>query len=201
MPSLDSSCYGSENLAVGAAGRNTTPRLIPPHRAQSVAKACRATAISRKAVCQVAPALSHSVRLQPAPFGSPSCTSQHARSRHLHRYSYRACIGLPYRIHASLFPLRSIMRYIGKHESRSTWRSRSSGPRWSKRSHGRADTVPVRLVLWCLWPHCPERWPLVMFWEGAQQDNQIGRSQSVTASFNGIVRQLRRSGAIVDEIR
>jgi hypothetical protein len=38
-------------------------------------------------------------------------------------------------------------------------------------------------------------WPLVMFWEGAQQDNQIGRSQSVTASFNGIVRQLRKSGA------
>ncbi len=34
-----------------------------------------------------------------------------------------------------------------------------------------------------------------MFWEGAQQGNEIGRSQSVTASFNGIVRQLRRSGA------
>jgi hypothetical protein len=34
-----------------------------------------------------------------------------------------------------------------------------------------------------------------MFWEGAQQDNEIGRSQSVTASFNGIVRELRRSGA------
>jgi len=62
-------------------------------------------------------------------------------------------------------------------------------------SHGRVDTVPVRLALRCLWAHCPERWPLVMFWEGAQQDNEIGRSQSVTASFNGIVRQLRRSGA------
>jgi hypothetical protein len=37
-----------------------------------------------------------------------------------------------------------------------------------------------------------------MFWEGAQQDNEIGRSQSVTASFNGIVRQLRRSGAYSD---
>jgi hypothetical protein len=36
--------------------------------------------------------------------------------------------------------------------------------------------------------------PLVMFWEGAQHDTEIGRSQSVTASFNGIVRQLRRSG-------
>lgn len=62
-------------------------------------------------------------------------------------------------------------------------------------SHGRVDTVPVRLALRCLWAHCPERWPLVMFWEGAQQGNEIGRSQSVTASFNGIVRQLRRSGA------
>jgi hypothetical protein len=60
---------------------------------------------------------------------------------------------------------------------------------------GRVDTVPVRLALRCLWSHCPERWPLVMFWEGAQQENEIGRSQSVTASFNGIVRQLRRSGA------
>jgi hypothetical protein len=38
-------------------------------------------------------------------------------------------------------------------------------------------------------------WPLVMVWEGAQQDNEIGRSQSVTASFDGIVRQLRRAGA------
>jgi hypothetical protein len=34
-----------------------------------------------------------------------------------------------------------------------------------------------------------------MFWEGAQQDHEIGRSQSVTASLNGIVRRLRRSGA------
>jgi hypothetical protein len=34
-----------------------------------------------------------------------------------------------------------------------------------------------------------------MLWEGAQQDNEIGRSQSVTASLTGIVRQLRRSEA------
>ncbi len=39
------------------------------------------------------------------------------------------------------------------------------------------------------------RWPPVMLREDAQQDNEIGRSQSVTASFNGIVRQLRRSEA------
>ena len=64
-------------------------------------------------------------------------------------------------------------------------------------SNGRVDTVPVRLALRCLWAHCPERWPLVMFWESAQQENAIGRSQSLTASFNGIVRQLRRSETIV----
>jgi hypothetical protein len=34
-----------------------------------------------------------------------------------------------------------------------------------------------------------------MFWEGEQHDNEIGLSQSVTASFTGIVRQLRRSEA------
>lgn len=62
-------------------------------------------------------------------------------------------------------------------------------------SAGRVDTVPVRLALDCIWGHNPERWPLVMFREGAQQDNEIGRSQSVTASFKGIVCQLRRSGA------
>jgi hypothetical protein len=35
----------------------------------------------------------------------------------------------------------------------------------------------------------------VFFWAPAQEDSEIGRCQSVTASFNGIVRQLRRSGA------
>lgn len=34
-----------------------------------------------------------------------------------------------------------------------------------------------------------------MFWEGAIQDNEIGLSQSVTASFYGTVRRLCRSGA------
>jgi hypothetical protein len=68
-------------------------------------------------------------------------------------------------------------------------------------SAGRVDTVPVRLALRCLWAHCPERWPLMMFWEGAMQDNEIGRSQSVTASFNRIVRQLRRSGTLTEETR
>jgi len=56
-------------------------------------------------------------------------------------------------------------------------------------------TLPVRLALRVLLPHCPERWPLVMFWDSASQDNDIGRSQGVTAAFNGIVRQLGKSGA------
>lgn len=59
----------------------------------------------------------------------------------------------------------------------------------------RSDTIPVRLALRCLLAHCPERWPLTTFWESAGQDNEIGRSQGVTAAFNGIVRQLRKSGS------
>jgi hypothetical protein len=35
----------------------------------------------------------------------------------------------------------------------------------------------------------------VIFWEGAREEHEIGRSQTVTASFNGIVWQLRRFGA------
>ena len=63
----------------------------------------------------------------------------------------------------------------------------------------RCDTVPVRLALRTLWTHCPERWPLVTFWDSLQQPNEIGRSQGVTAAFNGIIRQLRRSGAWTNE--
>jgi hypothetical protein len=62
----------------------------------------------------------------------------------------------------------------------------------------RCDTAPVRLALRTLWAHCPERWPLVTFWDSFQQANEIGRSQGVTAAFNGIIRQLRRSGAWSD---
>lgn len=59
---------------------------------------------------------------------------------------------------------------------------------------GRVDGVEVRLALRCLLPHCPERWPLELYWDAASQDNEIGRAQGVTAAFNGIVRQLRRAG-------
>ncbi len=58
----------------------------------------------------------------------------------------------------------------------------------------RVDGVEVRLALRCLLPHCPERWPLELYWDAARQENEIGRAQGVTAAFNGIVRQLRRAG-------
>lgn len=59
---------------------------------------------------------------------------------------------------------------------------------------GRIDGIEVRLALRCLLHHCPERWPLEYYWDSAAQENEIGRSQGVTAAFNGIVRQLRRAG-------
>ncbi len=61
-------------------------------------------------------------------------------------------------------------------------------------SDSRVDGVEVRLALRCLLPHCPERWPLELYWDAACQENEIGRAQGVTAAFNGIVRQLRRAG-------
>jgi hypothetical protein len=42
--------------------------------------------------------------------------------------------------------------------------------------------------------HCPERWPLDLFWSAAATGHDIGRAQGCTAAFNGIVRQLRRAG-------
>ena len=64
----------------------------------------------------------------------------------------------------------------------------------TRSSDGPVDGVEVRLALRCLLPHCPERWPLELYWDAAKQDNEIGRAQGVTAAFNGIVRQLRRAG-------
>lgn len=55
----------------------------------------------------------------------------------------------------------------------------------------RVDVLEVRLALRCLLHHCPERWPLELFWDAAGGDNDIGRAQGCTAAFNGIVRQLR----------
>ena len=60
----------------------------------------------------------------------------------------------------------------------------------------RGDTSAVRLALRILLPHCPERWPLTMFWESAGQDHVIGREQGMNAAYNGILVQLGRSGAL-----
>ncbi|KQN74707.1 hypothetical protein [Sphingomonas sp. Leaf62] len=54
----------------------------------------------------------------------------------------------------------------------------------------KVDTVEVRLALRCLVTHCPERWPLDMFWNSAGTDHDIGRAQGCTAALNGIVRQI-----------
>ena len=66
----------------------------------------------------------------------------------------------------------------------------------SRSGSGPVDGIDVRLALRCLLPHCPDRWPLTLFWDAAQGDNDIGRAQGCTAAFNGIVRQLRKAGAI-----
>ena len=60
----------------------------------------------------------------------------------------------------------------------------------------RVDSIEVRLALRCLLHHCPDRWPLEMFWDSAATENAIGRAQGCTAGFNGIVRQLRSAGAM-----
>ncbi len=64
----------------------------------------------------------------------------------------------------------------------------------SRCSATRVDGPEIRLALRCLLPHCPERWPLELFWDSASQDNEIGRAQGTIAAFNGIVRQLRLAG-------
>lgn len=58
----------------------------------------------------------------------------------------------------------------------------------------KVNTIEVRLALRCLLQHCPERWPLLSFWDLAGADNDIGRAQGCTAGFNGVVRQLRLAG-------
>jgi hypothetical protein len=64
----------------------------------------------------------------------------------------------------------------------------------TRSSNARVDTIEVRLALRCLLHHCPDRWPLELFWDAAAGDNDIGRAQGCTAAFNGVVRQLRIAG-------
>ena len=56
-------------------------------------------------------------------------------------------------------------------------------------------STAIRLALRVLWPHCPETWPLTQFWDGLNGTHEIGRSQTITAALNGIMRQLEASGA------
>ena len=163
---------------------------------QGIVSAClAATAISRNAVFQVAPASSHGVRsstrsIRLSHIYAATCSITASSSllvQSLHRLAIsNPCKFVPVAFHKRMHRQTRITVDLAVQILRDTL---------AETSNGRVDTVPVRLALRCLWTHCPERWPLVMFWEGAQQDNQIGRSQSVTASFNGIIRQLRRSGA------
>ncbi|WP_454883526.1 hypothetical protein [Sphingomonas oryzagri] len=69
-----------------------------------------------------------------------------------------------------------------------------------KSSHARVDTIEVRLALRCLLGHCPDRWPLELYWDAASGTNDIGRAQGCTAAFNGVVRQLRLAGINVDTV-
>lgn len=64
----------------------------------------------------------------------------------------------------------------------------------SRCSQARVDVPEIRLALRCLQPYCPEKWPLALYWDTGSQTNDIGRTQGLTAAFNGIVRQLRRAG-------
>lgn len=56
------------------------------------------------------------------------------------------------------------------------------------------DTDAVRLALRCLLPYCPERWPLVTFWDSAGQSQEIGRTQGTSAAYKAILLQLEVAG-------
>ena len=60
-------------------------------------------------------------------------------------------------------------------------------------------STAIRLALRVLLPHCSEKWPLTQFWDGINGTHDIGKAQTVTASFNGIVHQLTRAGALLPE--
>jgi len=69
-----------------------------------------------------------------------------------------------------------------------------SGCGFERGHRRRAGAYPkcraIRFALRCLIAHCPERWPLDMFWNSAGTDHDIGRAQGCTAALNGIIRQL-----------
>ena len=54
------------------------------------------------------------------------------------------------------------------------------------------QTRAVRLALWVLRGRCPDDW-LIAYWDAAGTEHDIGRSQSLHASYNGIVRRVRQT--------
>jgi hypothetical protein len=54
----------------------------------------------------------------------------------------------------------------------------------------KTQTRGVALALWVLRGHCPDEW-LLAFWDAAGTEHPIGRSQSLHAAYNGIVRRVR----------
>lgn len=63
----------------------------------------------------------------------------------------------------------------------------------------KAQTRGVALALWDLRAWCGDAW-LLLFWEAAGSDHDIGRSQGLHAAYNGIVRQLRIAGRLPVEL-
>jgi hypothetical protein len=55
---------------------------------------------------------------------------------------------------------------------------------------GPVKTPEVRQALRRVQSYCPERWPLDMFWDAADVENDIGRAQSLNAAFNAIAVQV-----------
>lgn len=53
----------------------------------------------------------------------------------------------------------------------------------------KVKTPEVRAALMAARPHM-ERWPLDWFWDCADSENDIGRSQNTRPAFRGILRQL-----------
>lgn len=59
--------------------------------------------------------------------------------------------------------------------------------------HATQQTKGVQLALRVLRGHVDDKW-LKLFWETAAGDNEIGRSQSLNATYNGIERALVAGG-------
>jgi hypothetical protein len=57
-------------------------------------------------------------------------------------------------------------------------------------SAGPVKTLEVRKALRRVQMYCRERWPLDMFWDAADAENEIGRAQSLNAAFNAIAVQV-----------